>query len=85
MPKMEQMKTVGISMRAVPMPSEIRVNLDKYPMPQNHLKIGARMKIAVEGKVTRLSMSPNYKECTLEIMKMDHMGMNGNKEKEDLS
>lgn len=72
MARMKQMKEVGMALKSVRPPTELRVNLDKHPMPPSHLKLGAKMKMMVEGKVTSVHQDEYGKTCCVEISNMEH-------------
>lgn len=82
MARVKQMKDVGIAMKSIRPPTELRINLDKHPMPSSHLKLGAKMNLEIKGKVTSVHQDEYGKTCCIEITDLEHGGSNAEEEKE---
>jgi len=63
---------VDMPMKPKESPSTVRVNLKKHPMPQSHLKLGAKMTLVIEGKVTSVNQSEYGKDMVLDVVSMKH-------------
>ncbi len=65
-------KVVVEEMKPKERPSCLHINLKKDPMPQSHLKLGAKMKLIVEGKVTSVNQDEFGKNMTIDIISLKH-------------
>jgi hypothetical protein len=72
MAKATQMKEVGNALRSVSEPTTLHINLDKFKMPPEHLKLGSKMTLIVQGKVTSSHQDSYGKRLTLEIQTIKH-------------
>lgn len=68
----KQDKQMGVELRKIQEPSMIHVNLEKHPMPTSKMKLGAKVKMVIHGKVNSVHQDNYGKKATIEISKMDH-------------
>ena len=70
------MKDVGIALRRIEQPTELRINLKKFPMPASHLKMDSKMTMTLEGKVTSIHKDEYGETCSIEVSSLKHGGEN---------
>lgn len=69
---MKQMKDVGTALRSISQPTCLHINLEKFKMRPEHLKLGAKMTLIVQGKVTASHQDEYGKTLNLEITTIKH-------------
>ncbi len=72
MTKMNQDKKMGVELRKIQEPSMLHVNLEKHPMPNSKLKLGAKIKMMVHGSVHSVHQDNYGKRMGIEVSKMEH-------------
>lgn len=72
MTRMNQDKNMGVELRKIQEPSMLHVNLEKHPMPSSKMKLGAKIKMTVHGKVHSVHQDQYGKKMGIEVSKLEH-------------
>lgn len=71
MVRAKQEKEMGIAMKKIQSPTELRINLDKFDVPASYLKLGKKIVLNISGEIKSVHQDEYGKSCCIEVSEME--------------